>query len=129
LEAPHDHPVELSDPERATLLQCLNAGVEPPAELAAKRFPSVCGSWDFLKESGPTWATGWKNMIVQGDNLQFLKTCFLDQDPLVKGKITGKVKLVYMDPPFATQADFQTKDGEDRYRDKAEPVRTQGSHP
>jgi hypothetical protein len=26
-------------------------------------------------------------MIVQGDNLQFLKTCYLDQDPLIKGKV------------------------------------------
>ena len=43
-------------------------------------------------------------MIVQGDNLQFLKTCFLDQDPLIRGKAKGKVKLVCMDPPFATKA-------------------------
>ena len=34
----------------------------------------------------------WQNMIVQGDNLQFLKTCYMNQDPLVKNKIKGKVK-------------------------------------
>ena len=25
----------------------------------------------------------WKNLIVQGDNLQFLKTCYINQDPLI----------------------------------------------
>ena len=38
----------------------------------------------------------WKNLIVQGDNLQFLKTCYLDQDPLIKGKVKGRVKLIYI---------------------------------
>ena len=59
-------------------------------------------------------------MIVQGDNLQFLKTCFLDQDPLISGKAKGKVKLVYMDPPFATKSDFAAKEGEDSYADRVD---------
>jgi len=73
---------------------------------------------DMFTPSGDSFEAGWKNLIVQGDNLQFLKTCFLDQDPIVKGKIKGKVKLVYMDPPFATKGDFQAKEGEDSYSDK-----------
>ena len=60
----------------------------------------------------------WHNLIVQGDNLQFLKTCLLNQDPIIKDKVKGKVKLVYIDPPFATKGDFQSKDGEDSYSDK-----------
>ena len=32
----------------------------------------------------------WRNMIVQGDNLQFLKSCCQDTDPLIRGKIKGK---------------------------------------
>ena len=48
----------------------------------------------------------WKNLIVQGDNLQFLKTCYLDQDPLIKGKVKGKVKLIYIDPPFGTGDEY-----------------------
>lgn len=75
---------------------------------------------ELIKETGPTYETGWKNMIIQGDNLQFLKTCFLDQDPLICGKVKGKVKLVYMDPPFATQADFEGGGGEDSYSDKVD---------
>jgi DNA modification methylase len=60
----------------------------------------------------------WKNLIVQGDNLQFLKTCYKNVDPLIKNKVKGKVKLIYIDPPFATESDFGGKDGERSYSDK-----------
>jgi len=60
----------------------------------------------------------WKNLIVQGDNLQFLKTCYLNKNPLIKDKVKRKVKLIYIDPPFATKIDFKGKNGEFSYRDK-----------
>ena len=60
----------------------------------------------------------WKNLIVQGDNLQFLKTCYLNQNPLIKDKVKGKVKLIYIDPPFATRGDFGGNEGESSYSDK-----------
>lgn len=60
----------------------------------------------------------WKNLIVQGDNLQFLKTCYLNQDPLIKDKVKGKVKLICIDPPFATESDFADKEGAKSYTDK-----------
>jgi hypothetical protein len=82
------------------------------------KFQKDAQQLELIKETGPTWDTGWKNMIVQGDNLQFLKTCFLDQDPLIKDKVKGKVKLVYMDPPFATKADFEGRAGESSYGDR-----------
>jgi len=62
---------------------------------------------------------GWKNMIVFGDNLQFLKTIYENKDTLIKDKIKGKVKLIYIDPPFATESDFKSKDGQKAYTDKA----------
>jgi len=62
----------------------------------------------------------WKNLIVQGDNLQFLKTCYKNTDPLIKDKVKGKVKLIYIDPPFATKSDFGGKDGEYSYTDKVD---------
>ncbi|MFH1544044.1 MAG: site-specific DNA-methyltransferase [Patescibacteria group bacterium] len=62
----------------------------------------------------------WKNLIVQGDNLQFLKTCYLNQNPLIKDKVKGKVKLIYIDPPFATKGDFKGGDGESSYSDKVD---------
>ena len=164
----------LSEAEAATLARCLSDHVEPPADLAAKLFPSVTAKFDFrvlnsariptieyagkrpeaailneasafgagsplqvvrffqggklkktadqmdlfAKEADETYETGWKNLIVQGDNLQFLKTCFLNQDPIIKDKVKGKVKLIYIDPPFATRGDFDGGAGEDSYSDK-----------
>jgi len=55
--------------------------------------------------------TDWKNLIVQGDNLQFLKTCYLNQDPLIKDKVKGKVKLIYIDPPFGTGDEYGASNG------------------
>lgn len=60
----------------------------------------------------------WKNMIVFGDNLQFLKTVYKNEDPIIKDKVKGKIKLIYIDPPFATSDDFQGKDGSKAYTDK-----------
>lgn len=53
----------------------------------------------------------WKNLIVQGDNLQFLKTCYMNQDPLIKDKVKGKVKLIYIDPPFGTGDEYGAESG------------------
>ncbi len=63
---------------------------------------------------------GWRNLIVQGDNLQFLKTCYRNADPLVRNKVKGKVKLIYIDPPFATKSEFGGKDGQRSYADKVD---------
>ncbi|MBP6886033.1 MAG: site-specific DNA-methyltransferase [Candidatus Pacebacteria bacterium] len=60
----------------------------------------------------------WTNLIVQGDNLQFLKTCYQNTDSLIKDKIKGKVKLIYIDPPFATEQEFRGGSGEKSYSDK-----------
>jgi adenine-specific DNA-methyltransferase len=60
----------------------------------------------------------WQNMIVQGDNLQFLKTCYRNADPLIKDRVKGKVKLIYIDPPFATKSDFKGSGDEKSYSDK-----------
>lgn len=53
----------------------------------------------------------WTNKLIFGDNLMALKNLY--EDP----KIKGKVKLIYIDPPFATKQDFM-KDEEKAYRDK-----------
>ncbi len=61
----------------------------------------------------------WKNMIVFGDNLQFLKTIHENKDSLIKDKVKGKVKLIYIDPPFATDENFATTNSEAKaYQDK-----------
>ena len=64
------------------------------------------------------WKDGWRNIIAFGDNLQFLKTIYENKDPLIKDKVKGKVKLIYIDPPFATTDEFQNKEGAKAYNDK-----------
>lgn len=66
----------------------------------------------------PVYEEEWNNMIVFGDNLQFLKTIYKNEDPVIKDKVKGKVKLIYIDPPFATTEEFQSSDGANAYQDK-----------
>ena len=79
---------------------------------------SKCTQLDLFEKSKKDDASNWQNLIVQGDNLQFLKACYRNADPLVKDRVKGKVKLIYIDPPFATKADFQSKEGATTYSDK-----------
>jgi hypothetical protein len=162
----------LTEEEKAKIIEALNRDAEPSPDLMEKLFPAVAEKFDVAKLDrakvvtleyagkrseaallnlvSPTDAgsplqvercfsggtltsesqldlfrkakeTGdceWQNLIVQGDNLQFLKTCYQNADPLIKDKVKGKVKLVYIDPPFATKSDFSSKEGEDSYADR-----------
>ncbi|MCK4467958.1 MAG: site-specific DNA-methyltransferase, partial [Desulfobacterales bacterium] len=73
---------------------------------------------DLFKKAKDGSDDNWQNLIVQGDNLQFLKTCYRNADSLIKDRVKGKVKLFYIDPPFATKSDFGGKNGERSYSDK-----------
>lgn len=73
---------------------------------------------EFNGETYEQFKDDWKNLIVYGDNLQFLKTIYENEDPVIKNQIKGKVKLIYIDPPFATEEDFQNKLGAKAYNDK-----------
>ena len=66
----------------------------------------------------PLYSKDWHNLLVFGDNLQILKTFNENKDPLIKNKIKGKVKLIYIDPPFATIDEFQNREGAKAYNDK-----------
>ncbi len=72
----------------------------------------------FNNSDGLAFADGWKNMIVFGDNLHFLNSVYKNQDPIIKDKVKGKVKLIYIDPPFSTSDDIQSKDGAKAYTDR-----------
>ena len=73
---------------------------------------------DLFKKAKDGTDDNWQNLIVQGDNLQFLKTCYRNADPLIKDRVKGKVKLIYIDPPFATKSDFRGAGDEKSYSDK-----------
>ena len=59
----------------------------------------------------------WANKLIFGDNLQVLKTFF--EDPEIKGKI----KLVYIDPPFGTGDVYSGRGGEPAYSAKLMDVK------
>jgi len=63
------------------------------------------------------FSDGWRNMLIFGDNLLALKTLYEDQRGENKYKTKNRIKLIYIDPPFATKQDFM-KDREKAYRDK-----------
>ena len=47
-------------------------------------------------------AEGWRNKLIWGEN-KYIMASLLDQG------FTGKINLIYIDPPFATGADFSVK--------------------
>jgi adenine-specific DNA-methyltransferase len=49
-------------------------------------------------KEGDTFEEGWKNKLIWGDNLLVMGSLL--------EKFAGKIDLVYIDPPFATGADF-----------------------
>lgn len=59
----------------------------------------------------------WSNMLIFGDNLLALKSIYEDQLGPNIYKTKNKIKLIYIDPPFATKQDFM-KDREKAYQDK-----------
>lgn len=62
--------------------------------------------------------TDWNNLLIFGDNYQILKTFYENKDELIKDKVKGMVKLIYIDPPFATSDEFANKSGAKAYSDK-----------
>lgn len=65
------------------------------------------------------WKDGWSNIIAFGDNLQFLKTIYENKDPLIINKVKGKIKLVYIDPPFGTGDEYEGNKGQKGYSAKS----------
>ncbi|MGZ8926834.1 MAG: site-specific DNA-methyltransferase [Methylobacter sp.] len=59
----------------------------------------------------------WRNLLIFGDNLLALKAIYNDQRGANRYGTKNKIKLVYIDPPFATKQDFM-KDREKAYQDK-----------
>ena len=49
-------------------------------------------------KEGDTFEDGWKNKLIWGDNLLVMGSLL--------EKFAGKIDIIYIDPPFATGADF-----------------------
>jgi site-specific DNA-methyltransferase (adenine-specific)/adenine-specific DNA-methyltransferase len=124
------------------LIECLQEGNKIPEEYKYDLFPSInqeveinfsgkMRKEDILsdtdevtnvpfqldKEFG-TEDDKWSNKLIFGDNLQILKSLYYNTDPLIRDEIKGKVQLIYIDPPFATDRDFSSNGGAKAYSDK-----------
>ena len=72
---------------------------ESRATREAKKAPQQASLFDIYEgREGDTFADGWKNKLIWGDNLLVMSSLL--------GKFAGKIDLIYIDPPFATGADF-----------------------
>jgi adenine-specific DNA-methyltransferase len=139
--------MKLTIEEKQFLIQKIAAGETIPDDFQEKIFPTLQKEYelryagkmrkeDLLADQDGTFAVplqvekifngerevfedGWRNLVVFGDNLQFLKTVYANKDEVIKDKVKGKVKLIYIDPPFGTSEDFSTKSGLVAYQDKA----------
>ena len=111
--------VDLQALDRARIPTLEYAGKRSKAAILAEASAGIgAAPLQVVRKFGNTDTDQWRNLIVQGDNLQFLKTCYRNIDPQIKDKVKGQVKLIYIDPPFATKSDFGGKDGERSYSDK-----------
>ncbi|GHT52559.1 site-specific DNA-methyltransferase [Spirochaetia bacterium] len=136
----------LTEKEREFIIERLQAGEAIPDDFKEKLFPVTQKEYelryagkmrkeDLLADKDGTFAVplqvekiyngkrkkfkdDWRNMVIFGDNLQFLKTIYKNEDPLIKNKVKGKVKLIYIDPPFGTDSDFEGNVGQKAYTDK-----------
>ena len=88
-------PVEKPGPYPFQIVESIN---EPRIE---KGDASTQGTlFDYWKgDEGSTFEDGWKNKLIWGDN-KFVMSSLLE-------KYAGKIDLIYIDPPFATGADFR----------------------
>lgn len=61
---------------------------------------------------------GWTNKMIFGDNLQVLKALMDGPEVYDKNTGRGKVRLIYIDPPFATRQEFRGSQDQKAYQDK-----------
>jgi DNA modification methylase len=72
---------------------------ESRATREARKKPQNLSLFDVWEgKEGETFDDGWRNKLIWGDNLIVMGSLL--------EKFAGKVDLVYIDPPFATGADF-----------------------
>ena len=72
---------------------------ESRATREAKKGGVQGGLFDVYEgKEGDTFEEGWRNKLIWGDNLLVMGSLL--------EKFAGKIDLIYIDPPFATGADF-----------------------
>ena len=80
-------------------LQVIETVNESRATREAKKGGVQGGLFDVYEgREGDTFEAGWRNKLIWGDNLLVMGSLL--------GKFAGTVDLIYIDPPFATGADY-----------------------
>jgi site-specific DNA-methyltransferase (adenine-specific)/adenine-specific DNA-methyltransferase len=129
---------KLSEKDRERIIQVLESGEELPIDYKHVLFPPEKKEYELVyagKEReedilADTMAVplqpvktfgknvnGWTNKLIFGDNLQIMKALMDDSD------VQGQVKLIYIDPPFATKQEFRGSQDQKAYQDKIAGVK------
>lgn len=131
----------LTEEQRQHIIALLENGESLPAEFKYLLFPAERQEYelvyagkereeDILAETmavplQPIRSFGgngvdWHNKLILGDNLQVMKTLLRmkEQGKLINADGTSGVKLIYIDPPFATKQEFRGTQDERAYQDK-----------
>jgi DNA modification methylase len=131
----------MNDEFRQMVIEKLRRGEELPSEWARVLFPPEKREYelvyhgkereeDILAETmalplqpASTFGkngNGWHNKLIFGDNLQAMKTLLRmkERNELVNANGSPGVKLVYIDPPFATKQEFRGSQEQKAYQDK-----------
>jgi DNA modification methylase len=96
----YDENGNLRETERVSLpFQIIETINESRATREAARRPKQPSLFDVWKaDEGETFEEGWKNKLIWGDN-QLVMQSLLE-------RYSGRIDLIYIDPPFLTGADF-----------------------
>jgi adenine specific DNA methylase Mod len=96
----YDDQGRLRDVERVRLpfqvIETINESRAAREAALKPRQPTLFDIWE--AKEGDTFEEGWKNKLIWGDNLLVMGSLL--------EKFAGKIDLIYIDPPFATGADF-----------------------
>jgi len=131
----------MNDELRQRVILALQRGEDLPADWARELFPPekreyelayygkervediIAGTMAVPLQAERTFGKNgvdWHNMLIFGDNLQVMKT-LLEQKKagkLCNADGTPGVRLIYIDPPFATKQDFKGAQEQAAYQDK-----------
>lgn len=147
MDFPIPYPLPLNDNEKRELLRLIEAGEPLPEKWRGRLFPgsarapeagkeyrlvydgkmrreevlaqTPAAPWQLVRQfcTERPYGDDWRNLLVWGDNLLALRELLADQQGPNYFGTRGKIRLIYIDPPFATRQDFM-KDKEKAYRDK-----------
>lgn len=131
----------MNDELRQRVIQALQRGEDLPNEWARELFPPEKREYELVyhgKEREEDIIAGtmavplqaerafgkngveWHNMLIFGDNLQVMKTLLEQKQAgkLCNADGTPGIRLIYIDPPFATKREFSGSQDQKAYQDK-----------